>query len=136
MTDNMTFDMAFRAVNEALELSKTRYGGRPLTVAACDRHGFMLAFARMDGAKLLTIELTMRKAYTAAQFGIPTAKFLERLQNENLEAGYFADAKFSPMPGGVPVMHNGKVIGAVAIGGISVKEDIEAAELLAESLKS
>ena len=136
MVDNMTFEMANKAVETAVELSKTRYGGRPLTVAACDKHGFLLAFARLDGTKPLTIELTMRKAYTAAHFGIPTAKFLERLQTENLEVGYFADAKFSPMPGGVPVTSGGKVIGAVAIGGISVKEDIEAAELLAESLKS
>ena len=129
--DNLSFDLAFKAVNYALDLSKNHFGGRPLTVAVCDKNGFLLAFAKMDGAKPLTIELTKRKAYTAAHFGIPTAKFLERLQKENLDVGYFADAQFSPMPGGVPVSSGNNVIGAVAVGGISVAEDVEAAEMIA-----
>jgi len=130
----MTFDQAFKAVSTAVELSKTKYNNRPLTVAVCDKNGFLLAFARLDGAKLLTIELTKRKAYTAANFGIPTAKFLERLQNEKLEAGFFGDDKFSPMPGGIPVFKDDELIGAVAVGGLSVKEDVEAAELVAASI--
>lgn len=132
--ENLTFEQAHRAVNTALALSQEKYAGRPLTVAVCDRSGVLLAYARMDGTKAFTATLTQRKAYTAAQFGIPTAKLLERLQRENLALSYFADDNFSPLPGGIPVLRGQAVIGAVAVGGISVAEDVEAAELIVSAL--
>lgn len=134
--ENLTFDEARRAVDAALALAQDKYAGRPLTVAVCDRGGVLLAFARMDGTKAFKAALTQRKAYTAAQFGIPTAKLLARLQNENLALSYFADDGFSPLPGGVPVLRGEAVIGAVAVGGISVAEDVEAAELIVATLSS
>ncbi|PWC17531.1 heme-binding protein [Brenneria roseae subsp. roseae] len=134
--ENLTFEEAHRAVNHALELAENRYNGRPLTVAVCDRSGTLLAFARMDGTKAFTVTLTQRKAYTAAQFGIPTAALLARLQKEQLELSYFADDGFSPLPGGIPVIRGNTVIGAVAVGGISITEDVEAAESIVDSLSS
>ncbi|MBS1155071.1 MAG: heme-binding protein [Proteobacteria bacterium] len=135
MLQNLTLAIAQSAVQHALQLSQQRYGGRPLSVAVCDKSGFLLAFARMEEAKLLSIELTQRKAYTAARMGAPTHVFLQRLQQENLEISYFADDKFSAMPGGLPVFNADKqLIGALAIGGISAKEDLEAAELIVAAL--
>lgn len=130
----LSCEVAHKAINKAFELSRTDYDGRPMTVAVCDKEGFLLAFARMDNVKLMTVELTQRKAYTAARMGQPTHAFLERLHNEKLEASYF-DPKFSPLPGGVPVFDREKrLLGAVAVGGISVREDQEAAEKLAAFL--
>jgi glc operon protein GlcG len=122
-------------VAQALNLMQEKYAGRALSVAVCDKSGFLLAFARSDEAKLLTIELTQRKAYTAARTGVQTQAFLQRLQQENLNIAYFSDDRFSALPGGIPVYDGDKrLLGAVAIGGISAKEDQEAAEILVAAL--
>ncbi len=132
---NLNQRAAQSVIAHALKLSQEKYGGRDLSVSVCDKHGFLLAFARTDGAKLLSIELTQRKAYTAARMGVQTQAFLQRLQQENLNIAYFADEKFSAMPGGIPVYDDNKqLLGAVAIGGISAKEDQEAAEILVGAL--
>lgn len=135
MMHNLNQRAARSVVEHALKLSNEKYGGRALSVAVCDRNGFLLAFARTDDAKVLSIELTQRKAYTAARMGVPTQSFLQRLQKENLNIAYFADEKFSAMPGGMPIYNEDKqLLGALAIGGISAAEDQEAAEILAAAL--
>ncbi len=131
---HLTCEAAHRAIGKAFELSRSDYGDRPMTVAVCDAQGFLIAFAKMDNVKLLTVELTQRKAYTAARMGQSTLAFLDRLRNDKLEAQWF-DAHFAPLPGGVPIFDSEKrLLGAVAVGGISVKEDHDAAEKLAAFL--
>lgn len=130
----LTLEQAQRAVNCALTLSDTRYAQRPLSVAVCDANGELLGFTRMDNAKLLTIELTQRKARTSSRLGCTTQAFLQRLQTEQLDISYFADPHFTALPGGVPILHNGKCLGAVAVGGLSAQEDHDAAMAVAECL--
>ncbi|MDU2063328.1 MAG: heme-binding protein [Sporomusaceae bacterium] len=122
----MTLDTAKKLADYAQDLVAKEYGGKPFSIAICDKDGFLVLFHKVDGAKLLTIALTPQKAYTAARMGVSTAAFLQRLQQENLEISYFADAKFVAMPGGVPLLQDGVLIGAVGIGGL--KEDGEVAE--------
>ncbi len=134
---NLGLELAQKAVQKALELSRTEYGNRPLSVAVCDKNGFLMAFAKMDDAKLLTIELTQRKAYTASRLGGTTRAFQERLQKENLDISWFGDGLFTALPGGVPVIDAEKrLLGAVGIGGISAREDHEAAEKVVASLQA
>lgn len=71
----LTLGHALRAVTYALELAETRYANRPLSVAVCDANGELLSFARMDNAKLLTIELTQRKARTSSRPAAPRRHF-------------------------------------------------------------
>jgi len=132
---NLNQRAAQSVVQHTLDLAQDKYAGRALSVAVCDKSGFLLAFARSDEAKLLTIELTQRKAYTAARTGVQTLAFLQRLQQENLNIAYFGDDRFSALPGGIPVYDGDKkLLGAVAVGGISAKEDQEAAEILVAAL--
>lgn len=137
MTDNLPQSAAQSAVSHALELGAEKYAATGLSVAVCDRNGFLLAFGRTDNARPLSIELTLRKAYTASRMGCSTLAFQQRLQRENLELSWFGDEKFAAMPGGVPIFNAGKkLIGALAIGGISAQEDVEAAELLVTTLQN
>ncbi|POT58136.1 heme-binding protein [Citrobacter amalonaticus] len=130
----LTLEQASRAVENALSLAATHYNQRPLSVAVCDASGELLSFARMDNARLLTIELTQRKARTSSRLGCTTQAFLQRLQKEQLDISYFADARFTALPGGIPIIHEGKCLGAVAVGGLSAQEDHDAAQTVAESL--
>lgn len=124
--ENMTLTLAKKLGVYAEELVAREYGGKPFSVAVCDKEGFLVLFNKQDGAKLLTINLTPQKAYTAARMGVATADFLRRLQQEQLNISYFADERFVAMPGGVPVYNEQQqLIGAVGIGGL--KEDGEVA---------
>lgn len=128
---NLTQKAAQAVVQQALSLGQGQYADRGLSVAVCDRNGFLLAFGRTDNARPLSIELTLRKAYTASRMGCTTLAFQQRLQRENLELAYFGDERFAAMPGGVPVFNEDRqLIGALAIGGISAQEDVDAAEAL------
>jgi cob(I)alamin adenosyltransferase len=128
--ENITLILAKKIGSYAEDIVAQEYGMKPFSVAICDKDGFLVLFNKQDGAKLLTINLTPNKAYTAARMGVSTADFLKRLQQENLNISYFADDKFVGMPGGVPI-YNGQqqIIGAVGIGGL--KEDGEIAAKVA-----
>ncbi|MCU5774818.1 heme-binding protein [Erwiniaceae bacterium BAC15a-03b] len=123
----LTLQQARQAVEHALQLAQTDYQQRALSVAVCDASGELLSFARMDQAKLLTIALTQQKARTSSRLGCTTQAFLQRLQQEQLDIGWFADPHFTALPGGVPVLRDGKCLGAVAVGGLSAREDHDAA---------
>lgn len=130
----LTLPQAQQAVEYALQLADLQYDHRPLSVAVCDVNGELLSFARMDNAKLLTIELTQRKARTSSRLGCTTLAFLQRLQKEQLDISYFADPRFTALPGGVPITQGGKCLGAVAVGGLSACEDHDAAMAVAAFL--
>ena len=133
--ENLTQSAAQSVIAHALALGTEKYADKGLSVAVCDRNGFLLAFSRTDNARPLSIELTLRKAYTASRMGCSTLAFQQRLQKENLELAYFGDEKFAAMPGGAPVLNDRKqLLGAVAVGGISAQEDVEAVEILIATL--
>jgi len=135
MLQNLNQKAAQSVIQHALALGAEKYSGKGLSVAVCDKNGFLLAFARTDNARPLSIELTLRKAYTASRMACTTLAFQQRLQKENLELAYFGDGKFAAMPGGSPVFNADKqLIGAVAIGGISAQEDVEAVDILIGAL--
>ena len=127
---NITLPLAKKLGEFAEALVAKEYGAKPFSVAICDKDGFLVLFNKLDGAKLLTINLTPNKAYTAARMGVSTADFLARLQRDNLNISYFADDRFVGMPGGVPIFNDKQeLIGAVGIGGL--KEDGEVAAKVA-----
>lgn len=135
MITNLTSDLAMQTISAAQTISQEYFAGRHFSVAVCDKQGFLLAFSRMDNAKLLTIELTQRKAYTSSRLGVATADFLSRLQNEKLDIHYFGDERFTALPGGVAVYNSDKqLVGGLAVGGLSAQEDHDAAQAFAQFL--
>ncbi|OCG07153.1 hypothetical protein A9G13_07885 [Gilliamella sp. wkB178] len=132
MTEKLSTEIVNGAIEYALTVTKIHYDNKPMSIAICDAQGFLLAFIRKEHVKLLTIELTQHKAYTSARMGCTTRDFLHRLQKENLEINFFADKKFTALPGGIPLInkHN-QCIGAVAVGGISSEGDHQVAEMVA-----
>jgi glc operon protein GlcG len=105
---------------------------RPICVAICDAYGFPIAFARMDGAPIRSIEISRRKAFTAVRMGMATDAFLARIQKENWQASYFGDDML-PLPGGVPLKDaSGAIVGAIGISGLAAHEDQVIAEAVAK----
>src|SRR6266536_5732116 len=56
--------------------------GKPMCIAVCDHAGHLKAFARMDGAPLIALEIAQNKAWTAASFGISTDQWYEFIKDD------------------------------------------------------
>lgn len=110
--------------------------GKAGVIAVCDPHGDLIAFARMDGAPLSSITIAMNKAYSAARERKPTQDIGNAARNpeKGFDIGYFGDPKFTGWGGGVPVVKNGNVIGAIAVSGLPQTEDIELAAFGSEKI--
>lgn len=96
---------------------------RPICVSVYDQSGYLVAFCRMDGAPLRSIQISQNKAYTAVRMGVPTDKFLARLRKDQLQASDFGE-NLTPLPGGNPLIGaGGKVLGAIGVSGLALNED-------------
>jgi glc operon protein GlcG len=127
--------LAQEMVAKAIEMAIEKYK-RPICVAVCDNYGFLLAFVRMDGAPVRSIEISQGKAYTAARMCVNTNVFLERLHRENISASYFCDSKLTGLAGGSIFKDAaGNIVGSGGVSGLTSAEDQEIADMMAEMAK-
>ena len=97
---------------------------RPVCVAVCDMQGFLLAFGRMEGAPVRSIQISQGKAYSAARMGVSTQSILERLKREGLEIALFCDPLLTALPGGSLLKDaSGVALGAIGVSGLTPTED-------------
>jgi len=104
--------------------------GVPTNIAVVDLAGALLAFARLDGAPLLSGEIAQDKAYTVAAFnGVPTHAWFAMIEAEPaLREGIVHRDRLVIFAGGVPVTVGGTVVGAVGVSGGTAEQDREIAE--------
>ena len=100
-----------------------------VAIAVVDRAGHLCAFAKVDGAPTPCSKIAEDKAYTAVSFGARSRQLAENLLHENQRVmaslvGYDRLALFG---GGVPVVVNSEVVGAVGVSGASEREDEDCA---------
>jgi uncharacterized protein GlcG (DUF336 family) len=108
-------------------LKEAQKAGRPVSVAVVDDAGHLLAFSRNDDAELYSIAIAMAKARGAAFTRFPTGKMSptgnERSDHHALAITLAAGTdSFVSIPGGVPILSNGQVVGAVAVSGAGNKD--------------
>lgn len=119
----LTLDIAGQCLDRAMARAKQEFN-RPICVAVCDLQGFLLAFARMEGAPVRSIQISQGKAYTAARMGVSTEAVLARLKKEGIEIGYFCDPLLTALPGGSVLKdESGTVVGAIGVSGLTSAED-------------
>jgi len=106
-----------------------------VNIAVVDDGGHLIAFARMDGARPASVYTALTKATTAATFRQPTGPIPpgtsapDLLLNLSLQnAAAASGGKLTTLPGGVPIMVDGQVIGGVGVGGGTGEQDAEVAK--------
>ncbi len=100
--------------------------GKAAVIAVSDAHGEIVALLRTDGAKISSVLVATRKCWTAARERATTGEVGRSFQEFGLESAN-SDPFFTSWDGGLPVRHAGRVVGAVAVSGISPTEDAELA---------
>lgn len=134
-TPRLTLEGA-RAVLAAAERRAVEIS-QPMNIAVVDDGGHLLAFARMDGAKPASVEISLVKARAAALRRSPTGPALREGQPNVLLAAGLAIARHdqqTPVRGGVPLVADGAVVGAIGVSAGSEDQDLDVARAGAEAL--
>jgi len=100
-----------------------------VAITVVDESGVPRAFARMDGAPLMAIGVSRKKALTAVGFGIPSGAWFDFIKDDPiLRHGVATIDDFSLLGGGVPVTVAGEVVGAIGVSGAHYSQDTQCAE--------
>jgi glc operon protein GlcG len=119
-------DLAIAAIRARLKAD-----GRAAVIAVADAQGEAIALLRLDGALRAPIQIAMNKAFTAARERRPTFDIGRdaRHPDRGFDMGYYGDTRYVGWGGGVPVIIDGQVVGAVAVSGLPEEEDARLAQL-------
>jgi uncharacterized protein GlcG (DUF336 family) len=132
----MTLDLAEKISKAAL--AKAAEFKRPMSVSVVDESGRLVYYARADGAGFFTFDTSRAKAMAAASFKRSTKEITEH-KDQNPLLWYslpsVVPAQALPSPGGLPLYRDGRLIGAIGLGGGSPDEDHQCALAGAEAIK-
>ena len=95
----------------------------PVAIAVVDPSGFLVAFSRLDNTQLGSIEVALQKSKTSALFRRPTRVFEEALGKGGENVRLLKLPGALPIEGGLPIIVDGKVIGAIGVSGVKSTED-------------
>jgi uncharacterized protein GlcG (DUF336 family) len=118
MPEPLTHEFAHAIAQAAIELGRSR--GARVSVSVVNRSGITKTILSDDGVGPIGVETSRRKAYTAAVTGLPTSLFAQFAADPVLAAAgppHLIDAQLLPVPGGLPIILDGEVIGGVGVGG-------------------
>ena len=104
-------------------LAPARANGWTVVVAIADPGGHLVYLEKMDETQVGSVPIAMTKARSAALFKRPTKMFQERLARGGDGLLVLALEGAAPVEGGVPILMDGKLIGALGVSGGSSAED-------------
>jgi len=103
-----------------------------VAISIVDDGGFLLGFVRMDGAAVISAEVSLGKARTSAMTRRPSKFFEDRVKDRPAFITFPAGLLIQ---GAVPVMHENECVGAIGVSGVQSHEDEQIALAGAKSLR-
>ena len=103
---------------------------QPMNIAVVDTGGNLVSHARMDGAWIGSIDISINKAYTSRAFDISTKDLAQHSQSGGQFFGIHVSnhGRVMVFAGGIPLKRGGKVVGGVGVSGGSGEQDQTVAE--------
>lgn len=121
----LTLDGAKRVAEAAAAYAKTN-GASP-SIAVVDESGYLLYFVRPEISFAAGANVSIGKAHTAAVFKKATKDFEDIINKGRFTMTALPD--FTPLQGGVPIIHEGEIVGAIGVSGAkSAQQDEEVAK--------
>ena len=112
----ISLDQAQDAIQAMIDDYNKDPNRRKVDMAVVDDAGNLLAYARMD--RCLRPTFAIRKAYTSAVRSMDTVTFAEQLSTQGRSLESFGDPQLIALAGGVAVIKDGAVVGAIGVGGL------------------
>src|SRR6266403_1254334 len=128
----LTLDAALHVAAAARDEAAKRHA--TVVIAVVDDGGHLLVLHRLDDTQVASVEVGIGKARTAAIFRRPSRVFEDQVRNGRVAALALPGA--TPLQGGVPIVFEGKVIGAIGVSGNTPQEDEDIAKVGAASTAS
>jgi glc operon protein GlcG len=121
----ISFDAAKKAMAAAeAEAKKNNW---PVAIAIVDSSGKLAAFSKMDNTQHGSVDIAIGKAVTANNLKRPTKAFQDLIAQGGGNLRLLAAPGVTPLEGGVPIVVDGKIIGAIGVSGVASNQDAEVA---------
>ncbi len=126
-SNNLSLQAALTACNEAIK--KADELNIKINVSVCDSAGLELAFLRMNGSYIHSINIAKDKAFTSASFGFSSGTWTNIFKEaSHLEQGFSNRDRLIPFGGGLPIIYEDGLVGAIGVSGGTEEEDIICAQ--------
>lgn len=119
----LTHKGAMLVLSAAIEAAEAI--GVPQCIAVVDEGCNLLAFIRMDGSRVLSIDSATRKAMTAATTGQPTGGIAP---DKALLLAEATSGRMTNLLGGLPLLVDGMIVGGIGVGSGTGEQDLQIAE--------
>ncbi|MGD0023927.1 MAG: heme-binding protein [Xanthobacteraceae bacterium] len=128
----ITLDQAKRAMAAAeLEAAKNSW---QVAIAILDSGGNLVMFHKIDNAQLSAVTTSEGKARTALEFKLPSKALDNAIAAGGAGWRLLALKDITPLEGGLPVVVDGKIIGAIGVSGVLSSQDAQVAKVGADAL--
>jgi uncharacterized protein GlcG (DUF336 family) len=107
----------------------------PVAIAVVDGGGHLVAFQRLDNTQYGSINVALEKAKTSALFRRPTKAMEDALAQGGAGLRVLALPGATPVEGGVPIVIDGKLVGAVGVSGVQSTQDAQVATAGAKAVQ-
>lgn len=114
-------------------MTKAEEIGVPQCIVVVDRGGNLLVFVRMDGAKVLSQISATQKAVTAISSRVATGGMPEELA---IKLGITTAGQMTNLQGGLPIILDGQVVGAIGVGSGTGEQDVIVAQAGIDALSA
>jgi glc operon protein GlcG len=116
----IAYAQAIKLVDAAAEEAKKR--NWKMNIAVVDNNGDLVAFQRMEGAQIASVGISQGKARTAARYRRESEVFFKAYESGHQYVSTL-DPTLVASPGGIPLVENGKIIGAIGCSGGTGDQD-------------
>ena len=119
----------------AAAVAEARKNSWTMAIAIVDPSGTLVYFEKMDNTQLGSVKVALDKARSAALFKRSTKIFQDRLTSGNAGLPALAVEGATPLEGGIPLVMDGHIVGAIGVSGDSSEHDGQCAQAGTDSLK-
>jgi glc operon protein GlcG len=129
----ISLEQAKKAV--AAAEAESRKNNWNMVIAVLDTGGHLIMLERMDGVQLGSIGAAQDKAYSAVMYRRPTKVFQDLVAQGGANIRLLGLRGASVLEGGIPIIVDGKLIGAIGVSGHTSEQDAQVAKAGADALK-
>ena len=119
----------------ALSVAEAGRNGWKMAVAVVDIAGDLVYFEKMDGTQVASVNIAQDKARSSVRFKRPTKAMQDVLAGGGAGVRFLALQGAVPVEGGLPIVMDGKIVGAIGASGGTSEQDGQAAKAGADSVK-
>jgi uncharacterized protein GlcG (DUF336 family) len=106
-----------------------------VVITIVDSTGHLVALSRLDNVQYASLRIAEGKARTALDFRRPTKALEDAVSGGGAGLRFLAIEGLTPLEGGIPIVVDGKIIGAIGVSGVTSAQDAQIARAGAEAAK-